>query len=259
MNIDSRAIVNPEADIAEDVSIGPFSIIEEDVIIKSGTKIESNVVIAAGSRIGKNCRIFHSAVIGTIPQDLKFEGEYTNVYIGDNTTIREFCTINRGTKASGKTIVGSDCLLMIYVHIAHDCVIGDNVILSNTVNMAGHVQIDDYAIIGGVVPIHQFVHIGKYAFIGGGLRVDRDVPPYVLAAGQPLAYKGLNSVGLRRKNFPPELRSRIKSVYNTIYNKNMNVTQALEYLNADEEQTPEIQEIYRFIKSSERGIISSNT
>jgi len=256
MNIDDRAVVSPDADLADDVVVGPFSIIENDTVIGAGTKIESNVVIASGSRIGKNCHIFHSAVIGTAPQDLKYKGEKTRVEIGDNNVIREFCTINRGTTASEKTVVGSGCLIMTYTHIAHDCVIGNNVILSNAVNMAGHVAIDDWAIIGGMVPIHQFTRVGKHAFVGGGLRVDRDVPPYILAAGDPLGYKGLNSVGLRRRNFSQELRNKIKSVYKAIYLQNTNVTQALEYLKSDEESDPHILEIYTFIKSSKRGIIS---
>ncbi|MFC1477421.1 acyl-ACP--UDP-N-acetylglucosamine O-acyltransferase [candidate division KSB1 bacterium] len=255
MRIDERAVIHPEASLADDIHVGPFSIIEQDVIIESGTKIESNVVIASGSRIGQNCRIFPGAVIGTIPQDLKFEGELTTVHIGNNTTVREYCTINRGTKESGKTVVGDDCLLMAYVHVAHDCVLGDHVILANAVNMAGHVSIDDWVIIGGLVPIHQFVRIGTHAFIGGGFRVDKDVPPYVMAAGQPLEYKGLNSIGLRRRNFSPALREKIKSVYRTIYRQGLNKSQALEQLGAEAEEVPEIQEIYRFIKGSERGLM----
>lgn len=255
MNIDKHALVDPGAELGKDVKVGPFTIIEPDVIIGDGTVIDSSVVIAKGSRIGKDCRIFPGVVIGTIPQDLKFENEYTTVEIGDNTTIREYCTVNRGTKASGKSLVGSHCLLMAYTHIAHDCVIGDNVILANSVNMAGHVTIEDCAIIGGLVPIHQFVKIGKHSFIGGGFRVDKDVPPYVLAAGQPLSFKGLNTIGLRRSNFSPELRKKIKSAYKTIFLSNMNLSQSLEHLKADEETIPELLEIYRFIKQSDRGII----
>ncbi len=255
MIIDEKAIVNPNADIGEGVEIGPFAIVDDDVIIGKGTKIESHAVIRSGSRIGENCRIFHGAVIGSIPQDLKFKNEYSTVHIGNKTTVREYCTVNRGTEATGKTSVGSDCLLMAYAHVAHDCVLGNNVIISNSVNMAGHVLIDDFAIVGGITPIHQFVRIGKYAFIGGGLRCDRDVPPYILAADDPLTYKGLNVIGLRRRNFSQEMRSRIKNVYKAIYRKNMNLTQAFEHLKADEEKTPEILEIYNFIKNSKRGII----
>ena len=255
MNIDKNAVVSPDAELADDVEVGPFSIIESDVQIDSGTTIASGVLIASGTRIGRNCRIFHSAVIGTIPQDLKFEGEYTTVSIGDGTVVREFCTINRGTKDLNKTEVGSNCLLMAYVHVAHDCVIGDNVILANAVNMAGHVSVDDNAIVGGLVPIHQFVHIGKHTFIGGGFRVDKDVPPYILAAGQPLSYKGLNVVGLRRGEFNRKTIAEIKSAYKLIYLSNFNTTQALEQLIPDVDKTPEVMEICNFIHGSNRGII----
>lgn len=257
MLVDPRAVVSPEAEIAEDVKIGAFSIIEPDVKIGPGTEIASNVVIASGSRIGKDNRFFHGAVIGTVPQDLKFAGERTTVEIGDNNTFREYCTVNRGTSETGRTKIGSGCLIMTYVHIAHDCVLGDNIILSNAVNMAGHVDIDDNAIIGGMSPIHQFVHIGKYAFIGGGEKVRKDVPPYIKAAGDPLSYKGINSVGLRRHGFEQETRSEIKEVYQTIFRKNMNITQALDSLKHEEETRPEIREIYRFIENSKRGLITS--
>jgi len=253
--IDSRAVVSPKAEIAEDVEIGPFSIIEADVIIESGTRISSCSLIASGSRIGKNCSISHGAVIGTLPQDLKFGGEYTTVQIGENTVIREFCTINRGTKATHITFVGSHCLLMIYSHIAHDCHIGNNVILANSVNMGGHVVIEDYVIVGGVVPIHQFVRIGKHSFIGGGFRVDRDVPPYILAAGYPLKYMGLNIVGLKRRNFSKESLAAIKSAYRLIYQANLNRSQALEQIKNSDLKTPEVDDIYNFIINSERGII----
>lgn len=255
MNIDKHAIVSPEAEIDDNVTVGPFSVIESDVHIGAGTTIGSNALIAAGSRIGKNCNVFHGVVIGTIPQDLKFEGEYSTCQIGDRTVIREYCTINRGTKESDTTTVGPNCLIMAYVHIAHDCVIGDSVILANAVNMAGHVSIDDFAIIGGVVPIHQFVRIGKHSFIGGGFRVDKDVPPYILAAGQPLKYVGLNSVGLRRRKFSREQLRKIKSAYKAIYFSDKNTSQALEYLKKNEEQTSELEEIYHFVKNSDRGII----
>lgn len=255
MNIDKNAVVSPDAELADDVEVGPFSIIDSDVQIGSGTTIASSVLIAPGTRIGKNCRIFHSAVIGTIPQDLKFEGEYTTVWIGDGTVVREFCTINRGTKDLNKTEVGSNCLLMAYVHVAHDCVIGENVILANAVNMAGHVSVDDNAIVGGIVPIHQFVRIGKHTFIGGGFRVDKDVPPYILAADQPLSYKGLNVVGLRRGKFDRKTIAAIKSAYKIIYLSNFNRTQALERLKPVADKTPEVMEIYNFVQGSNRGII----
>ncbi len=255
MNIDFRAVVSPDAEIASDVKVGPFSIIESDVCIGSGTVIESCVRIAAGSKIGKNCRIFHSAVVGTIPQDLKFEGEVTTAEIGDNTVLREFCTVNRGTKDFGTTIVGSNCLFMAYSHVAHDCVVGNNVILANAVNMAGHVSIDDYAIVGGMVAIHQFVRIGKHVFIGGGFRAAQDVPPYILAAGEPLKYTGLNSIGLRRKKFGRKSLSLLKEAYKTIYYSDLNTTQALEKIKSFKNQTPELEDVYNFIDKSSRGII----
>ncbi|RKY87613.1 acyl-[acyl-carrier-protein]--UDP-N-acetylglucosamine O-acyltransferase [candidate division KSB1 bacterium] len=254
-NIDPTAIVKKEAEIGDNVSIGPFSIIEKNVIIGENTKIGSGVVISSGTSIGKGCNIFHGAVLGTIPQDLKFTGEETILRIGDNTTIREYATINRGTKYSGKTVVGKNCLVMAYVHIAHDCVIKDNVILANAVNMAGHVEIDDFAIVGGIVPIHQFVKIGKHSFIGGGYRVPKDVPPYILAAEEPLTYCGLNIVGLKRRGFSREAIEIIKKVYKFIYRSSLNVSQALEIIEKEIEKTKEVNEIVRFIKSSKRGII----
>lgn len=255
MNIDEHAIVSPDAKLGNNVCVGPFSIIESDVTIGEGTAIASNALIAAGSRIGKNCQIFHSAVIGTIPQDLKFEGEYTTVKVGDNTVIREFCTVNRGTIDLGETVVGSNCLLMTYSHVAHDCIIGDNVILANSVNMGGHVTIDDFAIVGGLVPIHQFVRIGRHSFIGGGFRVDKNVPPYILAAGNPLKYMGLNSLGLRRRKFSRDILSKIKSTYKTIYQSGLNKSQALDQIKPEAENTPEVMEVYNFLLNSERGFI----
>ncbi len=256
MEISPHAIVSPDAEIGKDIKIGPFSVIEPDVKIGDGTIIGTNVLIASGSRIGNDCRLFHGAAVGAIPQDLKFHGEYTTAEIGDRTTLRECCTVNRGTEESGKTQVGSDCLLMAYVHIAHDCVIGNNVILANSVNLAGHITIDDYAIIGGLVPIHQFVRIGKHVMIGGGYRTHKDVPPYVLAAGEPMKFNGLNSVGLRRRGFSKEIRTRIKSVYKTLYREKTSFRDALEELNYKDETAPEIIEIYDFFTSdSKRGII----
>ena len=254
-DIHPSAIVDKNAELHDTVQVGPFSIIEGDVVIDAGTTIASNTLLASGTRIGKNCRIFNGAVLATVPQDLKFKNEKTTLEIGDNTTVREFCTLNRGTTHSYKTVIGSNCLLMSYVHVAHDCRLGDNVILANAVNMAGHVQIQDFVGIGGMDPIHQFVRIGRHAFVGGGLRVDRDVPPYILAAGDPLTYAGLNSVGLRRRGFDSELLMQMKRVYKLIYRSNLNVTQALTRINEEFELVPEIKNIVDFIESSERGII----
>ena len=255
MGIDRRAIVNKDAQIGNNVTISPFSIIEDDVLIDDGTEIGANVYIASGTKIGKNCKIFHNAVLGTIPQDLKFENEKTTLEIGDGTIIREFCSLNRGTKHSGKTEVGKNCFLMMYVHIAHDCQIGNNVIIANATNMAGHVEIHDYANISGLCPIHQFVKIGKHSFIGGGYRVPKDVPPYILASGEPLGYISPNIVGLTRRGFSKEVISRLKETYRIIYKMNLNVSQAVQKIKSDLEIIPEIKDVLDFIEKSERGII----
>ena len=255
VNIHPTAIVNKKAELAENVTVGPFTIIEEDVIIDEGTEIASNVLIANGTRIGKKCKVFNGAVLGTVPQDLKFENEKTTLEIGDNTIIREFCTLNRGTKDKLKTVIGSNCLLMMYVHIAHDCVIGNNVILANAVNMAGHIVIEDFVGIGGMDPIHQFVRIGCHSFVGGGLRIDKDVPPYILAAGIPLTYAGLNVVGLTRRGFPKEILSQLRRAYKIIYRSKLNISQAVTRIKEEIEIIPEIKHIIDFIEGTERGII----
>ncbi len=255
MGIDSKALVDKKAQIGNNVKIGPFSIIENNVIIEDNTEIGTNVFIASGTRIGKNCKIFHNAVLGTVPQDLKFENEETTLEIGDDTTIREFCSLNRGTSHSGKTIVGNNCYIMVYAHIAHDCLIGNNVIISNACNMRGHVEIHDYANISGLVPIHQFVKIGKHSFISGGCRVPKDVPPFILASGEPLSYCGPNIVGLTRRGFSTDTISKLKVVYRIIYKMNMNVSQAVEKIKSEVEITPEVKDILDFIEISKRGII----
>jgi len=256
-SIDSRAVVGPKARLGEHVFVGPFSIIEDDVAIGEGTHIASNVLIASGTRIGKECRVHHGAVLGTVPQDLKFLGEETTLEIGDHTTIREYATLNRGTHDRWKTTVGSHCLIMAYAHIAHDCDIGNHVILANSVNMAGHVVIEEYAIVGGVTPIHQFVCIGRHSMIGGGYRVPKDVPPYVLAGQEPLVFQGLNTVGLRRRNFLPEIIAILENVYRILYQSHLNVTQAVERIKAEAPQTTEVQHVLDFIAASKRGIIGS--
>lgn len=254
-SIDSRAAVSPKARFGENVTVGPFTVIEDDVVIGDGTSIGSNAIIANGCRIGKDCRIHHGAVIGTIPQDMKFRGEETLVEIGDHTTIREYVTINRGTSAHGRTTIGQHCFIMAYVHIAHDCAIGNHVILVNAVNMAGHVVIEDHVVIGGMVPIHQFVRIGCHAMLGGGYRVSKDVPPYVLAGQEPLAYQGLNVVGLRRRNFPPEVINNIEKAYKCIYHDGLNVSQAIAKIKTELPMTDEIRRIVDFIERSSRGIV----
>jgi len=249
------AYVHPQAKVAKNVVIEPFVNIEKNVEIGEGTWIGSNVTIMEGARIGKNCKIFPGAVVSAIPQDLKFNGEETIVKIGDNTTIREFVTIHRGTKASYETIVGNNCLLMAYVHVAHDCVVGNNVILANAATLAGHITIDDWAIVGGLSAIHQFCKIGAHTMISGGSLVRKDVPPYTKAAREPLSFVGINSIGLRRRGFTNEQINLIQDVYRIIYLKGLNVSQAVTLIEANVPATPERDEILRFIDSSSRGIM----
>ena len=249
------AYVHPQAKVANNVVIEPFVNIEKNVEIGEGTWIGSNVTIMEGARIGKNCKIFPGAVISAVPQDLKFDGEDTIAKIGDNTVVREFVTINRGTKASFETVVGNNCLLMAYVHIAHDCVVGNNVILANAATLAGHIVIEDYAIIGGLSAIHQFVNIGAHVMISGGSLVRKDVPPFTKAAREPLSYVGINSIGLRRRGFSAEKIREIQDIYRLIYLKGNNVSQALEYIEANLPATSERDEIISFISRSSRGIM----
>lgn len=255
MGIHNTAFVHSGAEIGANVKIGPFSIIENDVVIEDGCSIGSNVLIASGSRIGENCNIFHGAVLGTVPQDLKFGGEKTYLEVGNNTTVREYATLNRGTTDHWKTVVGSDCLIMAYAHVAHDCTIGNNVIIANAVNMAGHVTIQNNVGIGGMTAIHQFVHIGEYCFIGGGYRVSKDVPPYILAMGEPLKFGGLNSVGLKRKGFTEDQLSAIKNAYKIIYRQNLNLQDAVKKLKEISKSNAEVQNIVEFVENADRGII----
>ena len=249
------AYVHPEANIADSVVIEPFATINNDVTIGEGTRIGSSVTIMPGVRIGKNCQIFPGAVIGAVPQDLKFRGEYSTVEIGDNTTIREFVTINRGTSAKGKTVVGNNCLLMAYVHVAHDCIVGNNVILVNNTQLAGEVIVDDYAILAGMVAVHQFVHVGSHVMIAGGSLVRKDVPPFIKAGREPLSYVGINSIGLRRRNISNEKIREIQEIYRYIYQKGLNISQAVEIIEAEMPASTERDEILLFIKDSKRGII----
>ncbi|MCK9254188.1 MAG: acyl-ACP--UDP-N-acetylglucosamine O-acyltransferase [Bacteroidales bacterium] len=249
------SFVHSAAKIANNVVIEPFVTIHKNVEIGEGTWIGSNVTIMEGSRIGNNCKIFPGAVIGAVPQDLKFKGEETTAEIGNNTTIREFVTINRGTSAKGKTIVGSNCLLMAYVHIAHDCIVGDNVILVNGVNLGGEVIIDDYAIISANSLIHQFCRIGAHTMLAGNSLVGKDVPPYVKAARYPLSYAGVNSIGLRRRNFCNNKINAIQDIYRVIFSRGMNVSQSVAYIEAEMPASKERDEILLFIRNSKRGII----
>ncbi len=253
--ISPLASIHPDARIGAEVEIGPFTTISADVEIGEGSWIGPNVTIMDGARIGSNCRIFPGAVISAIPQDLKFQGERTTVEIGDRSTIRECVTINRGTKAYGKTVVGKDCLIMAYVHIAHDCILGNHVILVNSVALAGHVEIGDYGIISGLSAVHQFVKIGAHVMIGGGAMVRKDVPPFITAAGEPLAYAGVNSVGLKRRNFAQEEIHEIQTLYRTMYQSGMNISQAVNQIKETHPNRPLAESILSFIEQSDRGLI----
>lgn len=247
--------IHPDSKIGKNVTIEPFSTVYEDVEIGDGTWIGPNVTIFQGARIGKNCRIFPGAVISAIPQDLKFKGENTTAEIGDNTTIRECVTINRGTSNKMKTAIGSNCLLMAYVHVAHDCIIGNNVVIANSVNLAGHVEIEDHSIIEGLVAIQQFVKIGAHTFITGGSLVRKNVPPFTKAAREPLQYIGINSVGLRRRGFSNERILEIEDIYRTLYIKGHNVTNALAIIEQEAPVSIEKEQILDFIRESKDGIM----
>ncbi len=253
--IHPTAIIDPGAHIADDVTIGPYTVVENDVIIGEGSRIGPHVLLGNGTRLGKNCTVFKGASLGTIPQDLKFGNEKTYLEVGDHTTIREFATLNRGTSHSLTTKIGGHCLLMAYTHVAHDCQLGDHVILSNAVNLAGHVIIEDYVGIGGMTPVHQFTHIGAYSFIGGGLRINKDVPPYILAMGDPLKFGGLNSIGLKRRGYSSDQLSIIKKVYNIIYRQAYTVKEAIAEIRNQFMDSAEAEHIASFLENSERGII----
>lgn len=224
-------------------------------MIGANTEVKSAAVIRSGARIGKDCRIFQSSVIAEIPQDLKYAGEKTELYIGDRTTVREFCTLNRGTDDRGETRIGSDCLLMAYVHVAHDCAIGDKSILANGVQLAGHVTIGSQVTIGGMTPVHQFCKVGDHAFVGGGYRVVQDVPPFILATGEPLKFAGVNSIGLRRRNFTTDSRKKIKQAYQKIFLSELNTSQAIATIKDEADQSAEVKHIVEFIEGSDRGLI----
>ena len=254
-DIHPSAIVSPKAEIADNVVIGPYCIIEDDVSIGEGSRLASAVRLGSGARIGTNVSISHGAVIATPPQDLKFGGEPTRAVIGDNTVIREYVTINRGTKAHGEASVGKNCFIMSYAHVAHDCIIGNNVILANSVNLAGHVEVDDWATLGGVLPVHQFVKIGAHCMIGGGFRVQQDICPYALVGGYPLKVVGINSIGLRRRGFPDETIKRLEKAFKLLFFSGLNTTQAVERIHGEIDKTPEIDNILSFLSRSNRGIV----
>ncbi|TAH03935.1 MAG: acyl-ACP--UDP-N-acetylglucosamine O-acyltransferase [Sphingobacteriales bacterium] len=255
--IQPLAYIHPQAKIANSVVIDPFTVIHKNVEIGEGTWIGSNVTIMDGARIGKNCKIFPGAVISAIPQDLKYRGEETLAIIGDNTTIREYVTINRGTSDKWETKVGQNCLLMAYCHVAHDCEVGDNCIFSNNTTLAGHITIGDNVVLAGMVAIHQFCNVGSHAFVTGGSLVRKDIPPYVKVAREPLAYAGINSVGLRRRGFTSEKINEIQEIYRVLFVKHNNVTKALDTIEAEFKPTEERDEIINFIRNSNRGVMKS--
>ena len=253
--ISNLAFVHPEAKIGKDVIVEPFAYIASDVIIGDGTWIGPHATIMDGARIGKKCKIFPSAVVSGIPQDLKFRGEDSTAELGDNTTVRECATVNRGTAAVGKTVVGNNCLLMAYSHIGHDCVIGNNCIIGNYTGLAGEVDVDDWAILSAGTMVHQFTHIGAHVMVGGGSKVRIDVPPFIKADRDPLSFLGLNSVGLTRRGFEKERIDEIHEIYRAIYQKGMNFSQALDYVEKEFKTSPDRDYILEFIRKSERGII----
>jgi len=253
--IHPTAIVSPDADIAADSEIGAFAIVGEGCTIGTGCVVAARATLERNVTLGRSVKVGIGTILGGAPQDLKYAGEETTVEIGDGTVIREYATINRGTAHSFKTTVGKNCLLMSYVHIAHDCVIGDNVILSNVVQLAGHVTIDDKAILSGLSAVHQFARIGRNSFIGGCSRVAKDIPPFLKAVGNPVKLYGLNTVGLQRSGMDEETIRELKRAYRLLFRSDLNVTQAIERVQSELEPLPEVRELIRFVEASERGVV----
>ncbi|MBT3675181.1 MAG: acyl-ACP--UDP-N-acetylglucosamine O-acyltransferase [Candidatus Marinimicrobia bacterium] len=251
----STAIISPRANLGQNVSVGAYTIIEDNVVIGDGTSIGNHNTICTGTIVGSDCTIYHNCSIGEAPQDLKYAGEDTKTIIGNNVLIRESVTINRGTIAYGKTEIGDNVLLMACAHIAHDCIIGDNTIMANLATLGGHVELGDWVNLGGGVMVHQFTKVGSQSFIGGGFRVVQDVPPFIITAGEPLRFTGINKIGLQRRGFSDETRMLIKKAYRTYFMSRMNRTDALNKIKAELPVTNEIKIIIKFIESSERGII----
>jgi UDP-N-acetylglucosamine acyltransferase len=256
--IHPTAVVSGKAELASGVVVGPHSVIDENVIIGENCEISSCVRIHAGTRLAAGVRVFHGTALGGEPQDLKFGGEPTELFVGENTVIREFVTMSRGTKATGKTTIGKNCLIMACAHVAHDCVVGDQVILVNIASLSGHVEVEDFAIISGLVPVHQFVRIGRHCMIGGGFRVVKDVPPYILATGQPLRYSGLNAVGLRRRGFSSEVRAALKQAYQILFQSELNTAQAVERIHTQLGTVEEVKHVLEFVAKSKRGLLPGN-
>ena len=255
MDISPHSVISEKAQIGKNVTISPFCTIFEDVQIGDDTWIGPNVSIYPGTRIGKGCKVFSGAALGAIPQDLKFDGEYTTLEIGDNVTIREYCTLNRGTKYLYKTVVEDNALIMAYVHVAHDCVIGKNAILSNAVTLAGHVEISDHVVIGGMTAVQQFVKIGAHAMIGGGCLVRKDVPPFVRASREPLSYIGVNAIGLRRRGYEEFQITQIQDIYREMFVNGSNITKSIAKILSDLPNSAERTLILDFVNGSEKGVI----
>jgi UDP-N-acetylglucosamine acyltransferase len=256
VTVGANAIVSKKAKLGENVTVGPSAIIGDDVVIGDGTSIAPFAVVQSGTRMGKECRVASFSVLGGAPQDLKYKDEPTTLQIGDRCDIREYVTLNRGTTATGKTMIGNGCMFMANTHVAHDCVVGDYCIMANSSALAGHVTIGNWVVIGGLVPIHQFVRIGDHVIIGGGYRVPKDIPPYIRTGREPLVYEGLNSVGLRRRGFSQQQTETIEKAYFILYRSKLNVSQAVARIKEELEQTDEIKNILNFIAGSKRGIIS---
>jgi UDP-N-acetylglucosamine acyltransferase len=248
-------VIHPDAKIGQNVHIGPFTLIEGDVVIGDNCWIGNNVTILDGARIGEGCRIFPGAVVSAIPQDLKYKGERTTLQIGNGVTIRECCTLNRGTSAANMTTIGDNCLLMAYVHVAHDCIIAHNCILANNVTLAGHIEIDQYARLGGMVAVHQFVRIGEHTMVGGGSLVRKDVPPFVMAAREPLSYAGINSVGMRRAGFSPDEMHHIEDIYRVLFVRGLSTRKALSIIEDEIMPSTHRTQILEFVRGAKRGLM----
>ncbi|HEX9705594.1 MAG TPA: acyl-ACP--UDP-N-acetylglucosamine O-acyltransferase [Gemmatimonadales bacterium] len=253
--IHRTALVDPTAKLGQDVTVGPYAIVGPHVTVADRCAVAAHAVLERNVRLGSGVKVGYGTVIGGDPQDLKYKGEETWVEIGDDTIIRDYCTVNRGTTATGKTTVGERCFIMTYVHIAHDCTIGNDVILANGIQMAGHVAVDDRAIVSGLTPIHQFVRIGTYAFVGGGSRVNQDVPPFTKAVGNPVHLYGLNSVGLQRAGFTPDIKLALKRAYRLLFNSDLTVSQGIARARAELPALPEVETFLRFIEESQRGVL----
>ena len=253
--MENLSYIHPNAKIGKDVTISPFVTIYDDVEVGDGTYIHPHVTLYPGARIGKNCKIYPGVTVAAEPQDLKFKGEYTTAVVGDNTTLRECVTVHRGTASKGHTIVGSNCLIMAYCHVAHDCELGNNIIISNATQLAGEVVVDDNTVIGGGTLVHQFTHIGSYVMIQGGTLVNKDIPPYVMAARTPVSFAGLNIVGLRRRGFSNEQIATLQEIYRRIFNSDSNMTDALNSIEAELPASTERDYVLSFIRNSSRGVI----